>query len=153
MTLFNRRTAWPLLLCLALSGTALAHSGASGIVGERMEAMESIADAMKAVGNMIRGKSHFDPKLAEDAATAIEVHASEIPQLFPEGTDQAPSEALPAIWDDWEQFTAMAGELREEAASLSQEAETGEKAEDLAARFAQLAQTCTNCHEQFRQPN
>lgn len=83
-------------------------------------------------------------------ASEIE-HAAQIPKLFPEGSVHEPSEALTVIWDDWEQFMAIATELRETAAALSQEATSASQPSEIASRFAAVAQTCTDCHEQFRQ--
>ena len=41
-----------LLLCLASTTLALAHEGATGVVKERMDLMETQKDAMKLIGDM-----------------------------------------------------------------------------------------------------
>lgn len=151
MKTLTKQAITVIVVLAVAAGVAFAHSGASGIVKERMESMKSISAAMKTVGNMIRGRSEFDPEGAQEAAIEIEQHAAEIPQLFPEGSVHEPSEALTVIWDDWEQFTAIAIELQENAAALSQEATSALQPSEIASQFAAVAQTCTACHEQFRQ--
>ena len=88
-------------LLLGICGLVFAHSGATGIVKERMDLMKSIADQMKTVGKMIKGEEEFDVNRVVIAAGAIEAYAKLVPDLFPDGPVEAPSEALPAIWQDW----------------------------------------------------
>jgi cytochrome c556 len=87
-----------LLLCLASATLALAHEGATGVVKERMDLMESQKDAMKLIGDMAKGKTPFDAAKAAEAARDISVTAKKIPELFPEGSGGDKSEALPAVW-------------------------------------------------------
>ena len=90
----------------------LAHGGATGIVKERMDAMTAISKANKALGAMFKGEVDYDPEAVQAAALEVKGHAGEaMTELFPEGSDGMPSEALPAIWEDWASFEALAGEL------------------------------------------
>ena len=52
-----------------------------------------------------------DDAKAAAAASEIENTAKKIPELFPEGTGGAPSEAKPEVWEKWAEFTADADEL------------------------------------------
>jgi len=54
------QTAALLLSAFALGGQALAHSGAMGIVKERMDSMATLGDYAKAVGDMLKGKTAFE---------------------------------------------------------------------------------------------
>ena len=74
------------LIVSAVSGTAFAHSGATGIVRQRMDLMGEIADRMKELGAMIRGRENFDPEVAGSAADALAGHAGKMLSLFPEGS-------------------------------------------------------------------
>lgn len=85
MKTLTKRAITVIVVLVVATGVAFAHSGASGIVKERMESMKSISAAMKTAGNMIRGRSEFDPEKAQGAAIEIE-HAAQIPNLFPEGS-------------------------------------------------------------------
>ena len=130
-----------------------AHSGATGVVKERMELMDSIASQMKLVGEMIKGDRTFAGDSVVTAANMIAEHADEMPEKFPEGSLDHPSEALPVIWEDWDEFLRLAEELRTTAGSLAQVAQDATDSGELRLAFAAVGKTCTSCHEGFRKAN
>ena len=70
--------------------------------------------------------------------------------LFPPGSLSAPTEALPAIWDNWDAFSDLTRALNARAARLAQMAASGASEVEIAAQFRTLGQTCSACHEKFR---
>jgi cytochrome c556 len=105
-------------LALASAG-ALGHSGATGVVKQRMELMDNIGNAMKSLTAMMRGKETYDAARVRDLARLIGDHGGEsMTGLFPEGSIMGPSEALPAIWTDWEHFSSLAGQISDYASAL-----------------------------------
>jgi len=132
------------------TGLAFAHSGATGVVRERMDLMEDIADSMKQVGAMVRGKAAFDAEAVRAAADRVADHAGRMTDMFPQGSAGGASEALPAIWEDWDGFTDLAGELETKAGALSDVAENAQGVDDIRAHFAEMGRTCAACHEDFR---
>ena len=135
---------------LAGAGAALAHSGATGIVKQRMDAMSAIGDDMKKIGLMLRGSAPFDAAQAQAAAEAIASHASHMEMLFPPGSLSAPTEALPAIWDKRDEFAGLTKALNTRADRLAQMAAAGASEAEIAAQFQTLGETCSSCHEKFR---
>ncbi|MDF2233789.1 cytochrome c [Albimonas sp. CAU 1670] len=118
------------ILALACGGAilagagALAHGGAEGVVKERMEAMKAIADATKAIGEMLKGATPYDAAAVREQAGVIASQGGEkLVAMFPKGTDHAPSEAAPAIWSDPERFAALADELAAVAEALAEAAD------------------------------
>lgn len=94
-------------------GVAIAHSGASGVVKQRMDLMEDMGESMDTLADMFKGKTPYDPDAVKSAAGRINELAGEnIADLFPEGSLHPPSEALPEIWDDWQYFEELATRLR-----------------------------------------
>ncbi len=140
-----------LFMLAATGGIALAHSGATGIVKERMDMMGEIADGMKIIGGMIKGQKPFDADQASSAAESIAKHAATMPKLFPEGTATGTSEALPAIWQDWDEFVRIAGDMEMRASELTAKAADATAVADIRNEFSQVAQTCSACHQSFRQ--
>ncbi len=159
---------------LAASAAAFAHSGATGIVKERMDQMSVIAKSMKAIGGMMKGETAYDAAVVEVEAAKIASHGGEtLTKLFPEGSTKHPSEALPAIWTDWEQFETIAMDLSRYATALSDGASNergstggglssggltagGSEDADFASMspddlFMKVAGTCSACHQDFRQ--
>lgn len=118
---------WITAVVIAGSGlAALAHSGATGVMKERMDAMGEMGDAMKSLTPMMRGQTAYDPDVVRNAADTMVRHAgTQMTELFPEGSNGAPSEALDAIWEDWEEFAALAEALRTSAEGMKLAADNG----------------------------
>ena len=96
----------------AASATVFAHSGATGIVGERMNHMKMLGDAVKQLTAMFAGQAPYDAGKVRDLALVVKDHGgSTMTTLFPEGSVQPPSEAKPEIWADWQTFAALADQL------------------------------------------
>lgn len=119
----KRKTVVAVALAAALSAGAtvvLAHGGASGVVKERMEAMESLGDAMKELTAIMRGQQDYSADSVRTLAGTIESHGGKaLTELFPDGSLDHPSEAMPAIWTDWDRFSALAARLSDYAAALA----------------------------------
>lgn len=134
---------------LALTGSAMAHMGAKGIVKERMEVMQAVGKAMKSVSGMARGKTPFDGQKVVKTAGEIAAHGQRIISLFPEGSGQGVSEASPKIWQDPDGFKESAGRMVRAAQVLGAAARTDDTAVVKAA-FRALSKTCGGCHKKFR---
>ncbi len=131
-----------------------AHEGATGIVKERMDAMKSLGDAMKRLAAMMKGEAAYDGYAIARDADLLARHGGEaMTKLFPAGSTQHPTEALPAIWEDWSGFEALAREMQTAAAALGQAAQAGGAEPSKAAmrHFRDTARTCKACHDDFRE--
>ena len=138
-----------ILVVIAISGIAFAHSGAKGIVKERMDMMSDVGKRMKTIGTMLRS-GEFDRETAKQAALVIQGHAVRIPDLFPDGSIDGPTEALPSIWTNWEEFVAAAEKMDITAAQLAKIADTSSSVDEIKQQFGQLGKSCSGCHEKFR---
>jgi len=128
---------------------ALAHEGATGVVKERMDLMDSQKKDMKLLNDMAKGKTPFDAAKATAAAADLETTAKKIPDLFPEGSTGHPSEALPAIWEEWDRFKGDAKDLEDSANALS--AALGAPGQhDWKPALQKVTDACKACHEDFR---
>jgi cytochrome c556 len=125
---------------------AAAHEHATGVVKERMEAMESMARHMKAIGQ--RMKSGRDLAAIKVEAQAVQALAAHVTHLFPPGSTQKPTDAKPAIWQNWADFEAKANALKNASANLAN-AEPSDLA-GLSAQVRALSETCGACHELYR---
>ena len=98
----SRRVAAMLVLAwLAVAGTApdaWPHGEATGIVKQRMEAMERLEELMDRVFAMLHGELAYDAATMRRAAEEIRASAGrEMTALFPEGSLDDPTEARPEI--------------------------------------------------------
>lgn len=130
---------------IGLGGAALAHQGAMGAVKVRMDAMVRVQDDTKILGNMVRGRADFDADAARAALDRLVEEAQMMPAHFTERDLTAPSEAMPAIWDNFADFEdkadAMAIAAQGPATSL----------DELRATFTAMGATCGACHEIYRE--
>lgn len=138
-----------LAIALVATGTAaLAHSGVENAdILNRMEGMSELARQVKVIGTMHMGQTGFDAAAANGALEKIAEHAADIPSLFETKALGPKSEALPAIWNDFDAFTARATELQDTASSL---AGTVEDPGDLMPVMHEIGQACSACHSDFR---
>ena len=154
MKTIKNRTIYYALPALILSGLVVftevgAHGGATGVVKERMDLMKSMGDQMKTMGEMMKGKRAFDAAAIANSALDISRVAPEINHLFPQGSLHKPSEALPRIWQERDQFDELTRNMIKEADKLSNLASTGER-RSILIQFTRLGKTCSSCHTDFR---
>ena len=172
-----RSAIFLLCLCAAIP-LAAAHEGATGIVKERMMAMDGVGKAMKEIKAMLRGQKAYDAQsLAVLARRIRDQSGTALTRLFPEDSLRHPSKASPEVWQRWELFESLARDLGTSAEALAVAAEepddkaqpdgasrkdskqsanasagdAGPQPEELPmAEFAKLARSCAACHREFR---
>lgn len=143
------------LLIVLVASSVLAHTGATGIVKERMEAMSDMGDKAKIVSDMFKGKTNFKIASVVEAADAFVVHGSSMKDLFP---DTKPSRtgkttrALSAIWEDWNGFTSQVVEFESNSEKLLKLSQDTTDVDVLKKAFTTAAKNCSGCHKQFREP-
>ena len=133
---------------LFFAGAALAHQGVQNpAVMERMHAMKTIGENTKVLGQMAKGVVAFDAARARAAAAEIAVQAGRTPGLFDAPETDPKSEALPAIWENFPDFTTKSEALRA-AAEMARSIETPQ---DLTAALGAIGATCKACHSEYRE--
>lgn len=136
-------------LCLMNPLTLSAHGKATGIVKERMDMMKTMDRQMRSIMAMMKGKSSFNTEKISAYAKSIRVASPKLPALFPEGSLHKPTEALPLIWEEWTQFSALTEKMEKEATALQVLAVQDDRAK-VSLQFARLEKTCSGCHSDFR---
>ena len=123
-----------------------AHSGATGIIKERMDMFKKNKDNLKAIKLHIRSED-YGPivKLADE----IEDWAVKMPDYFPEGSNEKPSQASPSIWEDFEGFKNAAIK-NETAAKQLIAAAKAEDQEAVLGGFKAVAASCKSCHQSYK---
>ncbi len=130
------------------AGNAAAHNGVqNAAVKARMDAMSGTVADMKILGLMAKGTTPFDADVAR-AATTITSHAAATPELFEAEESDPKSEAKPAIWANFDDFSSKAEELEAVALGLSTSIASFD---DLGPAMPNLGTTCKSCHAVYRQ--
>lgn len=138
----------PLILAaiLAFAGIAAAHQGVKDAKVEAwMHSMSQAGQASKVLGAMAKGNASYDAQKAEGAKSILIDVASEIPALFESQAIDPVSEALPAIWEDFEDFTSKAEQMKIAADALDVSS-----AEAISAGIRSLGRSCGGCHRSYR---
>jgi len=125
----RQRIAVPGILAVFGLGLALpqssifAHSGATGIVKERMDLMKRYDELVDRLFAIVHGELPYGEKFVAKAAREIKETAGEhLVKLCPEGSTHKPSEAAPAIWRNMDAFVHMSDWLRDFAAIVERDA-------------------------------
>jgi cytochrome c556 len=114
------------LAASAVAAVALAHNGATGVVLERMNGMTAMRDTVAELAPMMQGTVPYDTFIVSEGASVIAGHAGEtMLSLFPEGSLEGVTYAKPEIWSDWQDFAALAEELKTYADALAVAAPNG----------------------------
>lgn len=104
---------------------------------------------MKEDGALLKSAGGLTGAEAVTAMQTLLTNYSHIPALFPEGSVVGDSEALPAIWENWDAFVAIVETGKTAAQAGVAAAEAGDAAAYTDAIKA-IGATCGQCHQQFR---
>lgn len=114
------------LAASAIAAVALAHSGASGVVLDRMNGMTAMRDTVAELAPMMQGAVPYDTFIVSEGASVLAGHAGDtMLSLFPEGSLEGVTYAKPEIWSDWQKFAALAEELKTYSDALALAAPNG----------------------------
>ena len=127
--------------------TAWSHSGATGVVKERMDQFKDSKASVKALKKALKAQ---DFTTITKEAASINLWAKQLTKLFPAGSNPHPSEALDNIWQEFDQFERKAKDQIDASEKLNQ---AGIAKDISAAReaFKALTQTCKSCHNDYRE--
>ncbi|MHA6298057.1 c-type cytochrome [Devosia sp. CAU 1758] len=140
-----------------LGFAAILVAGAAGVFAQDAfippatpeEAVAMRQALMREDGGILRTARDASGAEAIAAMTRLRDNYSHIPALFPEGSTVGDSDALPAIWENWEAFTAIVDTGVAAAEAGIAAAEAGNAAAYSTA-VQTLMGTCGQCHGQFR---
>ena len=137
------------LIFLVISSVAFAHSGVKDQnVKERMMVMKAMADNTKVIGQMLKRKTQFDANEAKSALERLSSLSLKTPKVFTVNATDPKSEAKPAIWDEFDEFTKLSLKLAETSIVL---ANSIENIEDLRPALKRISSGCKSCHSKYRE--
>ena len=135
-----------ILLIFVLVNPTFAHEGATGVVKERMDKFKMSKTMMKQINVGLR-ENNFES--IEKSAQKLLFWSKEMSKYFPEGSDVSPSEASKNIWLDPNGFSKAIKNFEEASLKLVNQAQA-ENSEASIQAFRNLANTCKDCHQKFR---
>jgi cytochrome c556 len=142
-------------LALTAGAVALAQDAPAVVVDPAIATMtsdqlvEARQAAMKQNGMTLRGAASLSGPDAVAAATTLLQNFTNLPDLFKEGSATANSHALPAIWENWDDFRARFDHDAEAAAKMLVAAQSGDTA-TYTASIQEIGDSCGACHMTYR---
>ena len=144
-----RITKLLILIFVTISSIAFAHSGVKDKnVKERMMVMKAMADNTKIIGQMLKGKTSFDENEAKLALERLSSLSLKTPKVFEVNATDPKSEAKPAIWDEFDEFTKLSQDLAEATEVLAGSVGT---INDLRPALKRVSSGCKACHSKYRE--
>jgi cytochrome c556 len=144
-----KKTAWIKAVgaVVVLTAGGITAWAADDVIKTRQADMKEMGKSLKAIKGIIDADGNAADVVAP-ANKIVEV-AGLIPSLFPKGSDQGKTGALPAIWEKWDAFAKHADDLKNEATMLASAGQSGDLA-TVRAQFDKTAKMCGACHKEFR---
>ncbi len=140
---------------LGITLSSIAHKGATGIIKQRMDVMSEMGDAMKLIGDMVKGKTAYDLDTIRQAVSQLSEHAPGIIEQFPDTQESQNfnmSEALPKIWESKPEFDEMARQLEIRISELQMVINVELNKPELRKAFVKTVKACSTCHDDYRKP-
>ncbi len=141
-----RRTVVAALGMLIAGGAAVVAQPGDPIA-QRQALMKNNQDQMRTLTGMARGQVPFNAATAQAAFRQLEQNARQIPPLFPPGSTQGRTAALPVIWERKADFDARSQKLEQDAKAV--EATATDQA-GLQPAIQRIGQSCAGCHDAYR---
>jgi cytochrome c556 len=105
--------------------------------------------AMKQDGRALRGAATLTGDAAAKVLTTVKANYTKLPGLFPKDSVTDKSDALPIIWQQFDQFSA----IFKKGADAATDGIAAAKAGDMAKYVADIkiiGGTCNECHQTYR---
>jgi cytochrome c556 len=138
-----------LLITLSFSGPAGAETTAENSIKYREAVMETMAGHIGAFSLIAFGMVEHQEFL-QSHADALADGGAQLKLLFPEGSGGDDTDALPAIWENPEEFNAAVAKAEKATAELPDAAASGDRKAIIAA-FKAVGESCKGCHEKYRE--
>lgn len=129
-----------------LGTSAVAHEDVQNpAVKARMENMGALKKGMGVIGGMAKGAVEFDAEQAQAAIAALLDASGTIASKFEANESDPKSEALPLIWENWDDFVSKADDL-----TFALEGIDVTSLDSLRAGLGNIGAACGACHKQYR---
>ena len=125
------------------------------LIEERRDQMKDLGEYMRALARFIKGTAGTRDHALSYTSGIMDL-AEQIPTLFPKGTGMEDglgieTGAKQKIWEDWNDFEALATDLSNEVDKLAAAVSTGAERSAVRQQFIKVGKKgCSSCHDDFR---
>lgn len=153
--MFSKAIRTSLIIAATLASATVvaqhAFNDADKAVEYRQKALSVMQNNFAYMGDMIKGDMPFDLAIFTERAETVAKLAS-VPWVGFSQEGAMPgnnTDALPAIWDNWDDFQERATQLQANADKLASAANSGDRGQ-IRDAFMQTADSCKGCHDQYK---
>lgn len=136
------------LTVAALLASQMAFADADAEIAYRQGVMSSVGGHMKAIVTILKKGVH-EKDLAFHSAAMADL-ATIVPEIFPAGSGDGKTEALPDIWKKPDEFKKAVQEFVDAANGFDDAVSSGDN-EQVGPAIQALGHSCKNCHDNFRE--
>lgn len=148
----HSRNPFPALavaLCLAAASVAAQEETTPEDAKDyRQSVMSAMGAHISAISMHLRGLVE-DHGFLDDHAESLARTAAELGHVFPAGSNVGDSEALPAIWEQPEEFAKAITAAENATAALAEAASSGDR-RAVGSALREVGTACRGCHDNFR---
>ncbi|HWT16209.1 MAG TPA: cytochrome c [Patescibacteria group bacterium] len=120
------------------------------VIGYRQSLFKTIVWNFLPMGAMVKGNKPWNAVEFKQRSVAVAFAAVLLDEAFAKGSDQgAVTDALPAIWQQPEDFAARLKDFQRTSNALRVAAAGGDQ-ERIKAAFGEVRQSCGACHDRYR---
>ena len=134
---------------VGLAASSPAGADSTGEIKYRQGVMKAVAGHMGAIAGIVKGEVDYTAHLSAHADAVADIGKS-VGDLFPDGSDQGDTKALPAIWEKPDQFGKAVDAFQTASMNLAEAAGSGDL-NAVGAALGAIGKTCGGCHDAFRQ--
>jgi cytochrome c556 len=121
---------------------------AAGEIKYRQGVMKVVGGHMASMGAVLRGRVHMS-NLQMHAQGMADI-AKIVPEVFPAGSGDGKTEALPAIWEKPDEFKAGLDKFVKAANEMAVAAGSGDM-QAIGPAIKALGGSCKGCHDDFKE--
>jgi cytochrome c556 len=137
-----------LMAAIGIALPALADTTPEDAYDYRSAVMTAFRGHIGAASMIVRGLVEDRGQLLSHAE-GLSNAAAELEHIFPEGSNVGDSEALPAIWENADEFQAAIDKMVDATGAFEDAAADGDPAA-IGAAFREVGMSCRGCHDNFR---
>ena len=141
-----RKRSLTLAVSVLLAAGAV-NAAEEDLVKYRRNLMESIGGHMSNIVAIVKGEVPYRDNLALHAGQLAELAPRALPAFETEAMSDK-TEALPEIWENWDEFEQSAKTFEEKSLAFSEALKSGEMAR-IGPTLGELGDSCKACHDDF----
>jgi len=138
-----------LIIALSLWTPAGAETKPEDVIKYRHAVMGAMAAHITALSMIALGAVDH-PDHLQSHADALADAGTQLSVLFPAGSGNGETAALPIIWEEPDKFSAAVAEAEKTTAALRDAATSGDRKAVINA-FKAAGKVCKDCHERYRE--